>query len=137
MYVKVNTKMRNFRNLLIWKKAIEITSDVYLFSITLPSEEKFGIRSQITRAAVSMPSNIAEGCSRRSAKEYVHFLEISLGSSFELETQLLICQLINIGNHSLADKILINLSDLQRMLNVYSNKIFQNSTNNHLPTAKS
>ncbi len=118
--------MRNFRNLLIWKKSIEITTDVYFFSVSLPIEEKFGIRSQITRAAVSIPSNIAEGCSRKSDKEYAHYLEISLGSSFELETQLMICRLINIGDHSIGERILNNLSDFQKMINVYSTKISNN-----------
>jgi four helix bundle protein len=122
--------MRNFRNLLIWEKAIEITTDVYFFSESLPIEEKFGIRSQITRAAVSMPSNIAEGCSRRSDKEYAHYLEISLGSSFELETQMIICRLINIGDQSIGERILNNLSYFQKMLNVYFTKICNNSTNN-------
>ena len=129
--------MRNFRNLLIWKKAIEITTDIYTFSVSLPIEEKFGIRSQITRAAVSMPSNIAEGCSRRSDKEYAHYLEISLGSSFELETQLTICRLINIGDHTLGERILNNLSDFQKMLNVYTAKIGNNSSNNQKLTANS
>jgi len=129
--------MRNFRNLLIWKKAIEITTDIYTFSVSLPIEEKFGIRSQITRAAVSMPSNIAEGCSRRSDKEYAHYLEISLGSSFELETQLTICRLINIGDHTLGERILNNLSDFQKMLNVYTTKIGNNSNNNQKLTANS
>lgn len=121
--------MRNFRTLLIWQKAINITTDVYYFSANLPVEEKFGIRSQITRAVVSMPSNIAEGCSRRSEKEYAHYLEISLGSSFELETQLIICELINIGDHSIGERILNNLSEFQKMLNVYSSKIYINTPN--------
>jgi len=115
--------MRNFRKLLVWQKAIEITTYVYYFAASLPIEEKFGLRSQITRASVSMPSNIAEGCSRRSDKEYAHFLEISLGSSFELETQLIICNSIGIGDCLIRDKIFPNLSDFQKMLNAYYTKI--------------
>lgn len=120
--------MRNFRNLQIWQKAIEIATDVYSFAASLPTEEKFGIRSQITRAAVSMPSNIAEVCSRKSDKELAHFLEIALGSSFELETQLLICRNLAIGNHSIDKSIVSNLSSFQKMLNVYYTKVNLNGS---------
>ncbi|MFT5242986.1 MAG: four helix bundle protein [Psychroserpens sp.] len=62
--------MRNFRNLEIWKNGIEIVKQIYPLSALLPSEEKFGFRSQVTRASVSIPSNIAEGCSRNSEIEF-------------------------------------------------------------------
>ena len=84
--------MRNFRTLEIWKNGIELVKQVYVLSQQLPSEEKFGLRSQITRAAVSIPSNIAEGCSRNSDIEFKRFLEIAMGSLFEVETQLIISQ---------------------------------------------
>ncbi|MEM6514618.1 MAG: four helix bundle protein [Bacteroidota bacterium] len=84
--------MRNFRQLEIWKNGIEIVKSIYLISEKLPSEEKFGLRSQITRAAISIPSNIAEGCSRSSETEFKRFLEIAMGSLFEVETQLIIAQ---------------------------------------------
>ncbi|WP_299098026.1 four helix bundle protein [uncultured Winogradskyella sp.] len=82
--------MRNFRILEIWKNGITIVKQVYVLSQQLPSEEKFGLRSQVTRAAVSIPSNIAEGCSRNSDIEFKRFLEIAMGSLFEVETQLII-----------------------------------------------
>jgi four helix bundle protein len=69
-----------------------------------------------------MLSNIAEGCSRKSDKELAHFPEISLGSSFELETHLLICRNLAIGSHSIDGSIVINLSTFQKMLNVYYSK---------------
>lgn len=109
--------MRNFRKLNVWKKAMEIASDAYQAVKYLPEEEKFGLRSQITRAAISIPSNIAEGCSRQSRKMYVHFLEISLGSSFEMETQLLIASEMRVIPDSLQTKIQNDLSDFQRMMN--------------------
>ena len=71
--------MRDFRKLEIWKNGIELIKQVYQLSSILPSEKKFGLRSQITRAAVSVPSNIAEGCSRNSEVEFKRFLEISIG----------------------------------------------------------
>ena len=98
---------------------MRICTDVYIFAASLPVEEKFGIRSQITRAAVSIPSNIAEGCSRMSEKEFCHYLEISLGSSFELETQMLLCESLNLGIITNEYKILENLSAFQKMLNSY------------------
>lgn len=84
--------MRNFRTLDIWKNGIEIVKQIYALCDKLPSEEKFGLKSQITRASVSIPSNIAEGCSRNSDIEFKRFLEIAMGSLFETETQLIISQ---------------------------------------------
>ena len=86
--------MRNFKELKIWQKGFDIAISAFKLAGSFPKEEKYGITSQITRAAVSIPSNIAEGSSRTSGKEYSRFMEISLGSSFELETQLLIAQAV-------------------------------------------
>jgi four helix bundle protein len=82
--------MRNFKNLLIWEQGILLVKEIYKIAQKLPSDEKFGLKSQITRAAVSIPSNIAEGSSRNSEVEFKRFLEIAIGSLFELETQLII-----------------------------------------------
>ncbi len=78
--------MRDFKTLNIWKEGITIVKDVYHIASLLPNEEKFGLTSQICRCAVSIPSNIAEGASRTSQADFKRFLEIALGSSFELET---------------------------------------------------
>ncbi len=82
-------KRHNFKKLKIWIIAMEITELIYKVTATFPSSEKFGIVSQMNRCSVSMPSNIAEGSSRTN-KSFSHFLDIALGSSFELQTQLLI-----------------------------------------------
>ena len=82
--------MRNFKDYEIWHIAMEIVVDVYQITEKLPDSEKYGLKSQMRRSAVSMPSNIAEGCSRKSDKAFANFLEISLGSSFELQTQLIV-----------------------------------------------
>ncbi len=82
--------MRDFRKLDIWKNGIQIVKEIYKLSDKLPAQEKFGLRSQVTRAAVSISSNIAEGCSRNSEIEFKRFLEIAIGSLFEVETQLII-----------------------------------------------
>ena len=82
--------MRNYRELDVWKIGMEIVKDVYVIANKLPDDEKFGLRNQITRAAVSIPLDIAKGKSRNSEKDYKRFLEIAIGSLFELETLLII-----------------------------------------------
>ena len=76
--------MRNFRTLNTWQEGIAIVKQVYRLAELLPVEETYGLRSQICSSAVSIPSNIAEGCSRNSQKDFKRFLEIALGSSYEL-----------------------------------------------------
>tara|TARA_B100000795_G_C22723064_1_gene408285 strand:+ start:307 stop:663 length:357 start_codon:yes stop_codon:yes gene_type:complete len=82
--------MRNFRKYDIWIDGMNLVDAVYTLVDTFPNSEKFALSSQITRSAVSVPSNIAEGASRSSEKDFARFLEIALGSAFELETQLII-----------------------------------------------
>lgn len=84
--------MRNFREYEVWKRAMAFSSWIYILTKGFPQEEKFGLISQLRRASVSIPSNIAEGCSRRSEKDFARFVEIALGSAFEIETILLISQ---------------------------------------------
>jgi four helix bundle protein len=92
--------MKNFKELKIWQKGFDIAVKSFDLVNTFPKEQKFGISSQITKCAVSIPSNIAEGSSRFSEKDYCRFIEISLGSTFELETQLLIAKAANFGNQN-------------------------------------
>jgi len=87
--------MRNYKNLKIWEQGIDLVKLIYVLAEQLPETEKFGLKSQITRAAISIPSNIAEGCSRNSETEFKRFLEIALGSLFEVHTQLIIIQELN------------------------------------------
>ena len=84
--------MRNFRELEIWKDSIKLVKRVYEFTSNLPDSEKYGLVSQMNRCCVSIPSNIAEGCSKDSQKDFIRYLQISIGSAFELETQLEICK---------------------------------------------
>jgi len=81
----------NYKNLKIWKLGLEITNDVSDLLLSFPKHERFDLSSQISRCSVSMPSNIAEGSSRTD-KSFRHYLDISLGSSFELGTQLLVAK---------------------------------------------
>lgn len=115
--------MRNFKNLKIWQKGFDIAVSSFQFVSRFPKEEKYGICSQITRAAVSIPSNIAEGSSRKSEKDYHRYLEHSLGSSFELETQILISQSVNFGNKSEGELLLKNIDEEQKMLMGFMSKL--------------
>ena len=110
--------MRNFKELKIWQKGFDIAVKSFKLVSTFPKEERYGISSQLTRAAVSIPSNIAEGSSRKSEKDYNRFLEISLGSTFEAETQLLIAAAVNFGNTDMRNEILKDIQEEQKMLSV-------------------
>lgn len=83
-------EIKSYKDLIVWQKAIVLVSNVYRLSKKFPMEEKYGLTSQIQRAAVSIPSNIAEGRGRRSKKDFVQFLYFALGSLAELDTQLII-----------------------------------------------
>lgn len=82
--------MSDFKDLEVWRKAIDAVTEVYRISGKFPESEKFGLTNQIRRAAVSIPSNIAEGSARHHAKDFIHFLRIADGSAAEVETQLII-----------------------------------------------
>ncbi|MBK6937892.1 MAG: four helix bundle protein [Chitinophagaceae bacterium] len=115
--------MRNFKQLKIWQKGFEIAVNTFKLVEELPKEEKFGLSQQLTRAAVSIPSNIAEGSSRSSEKDYGRFIEISLGSSFEMETQLLIAEAVNYGNYEKRADLLKSLDEEQKMLISFGSKL--------------
>jgi four helix bundle protein len=83
-------KIHNFKELQVWQKAMDLAVFAYQLTGYFPKEEKYGLISQIQRCAVSIPSNIAEGSGRVSNKEFQHFISIAMGSSFELETQVIL-----------------------------------------------
>ena len=115
--------MRNFKELRIWQKGIEIAVKTFHLTDTFPKEDKYGICQQMTRSGVSIPSNIAEGSSRRSEKDYARFIEISLGSSFELETQLIISEKLSKGDQSLLQNLKEDITDQQKMLTGFQQKL--------------
>ncbi len=108
--------MRNFRDLDVWKDSVQLVKRIYFVTTTFPNHEKYGLVSQITRSSVSIPSNLAEGCSRTSQKDFSRFLQISLGSSFELETQLEIAKAIGFINESLYSEIILELNTIQKRI---------------------
>jgi len=111
--------MRNFKELLIWQESMKIVKEVYQLTKCLPIEERFGVVTQMQRAAVSIPSNIAEGCSRKSQKDYKRFLEIALGSAFELETQLLITIEVGYFKRTNIEHLFELINKEQKMLNSF------------------
>ncbi len=108
--------MKSHKDLDVWKRSVELVTFIYEVTKTFPKEEIYGITNQIRRAAVSIPSNIAEGAARNHSKEFIQFLYISLGSISELETQVIIS--LNLGFLIQDDSIKIQneLTELRRMI---------------------
>ena len=86
--MKVEGRRNGYRDLIVWQKSMMLCKEVYFLTKSFPKEEVYGLTSQIRRCAISIPSNIAEGKGRNSDKEFIRFLQISLGSLYELQTQL-------------------------------------------------
>ncbi len=114
--------MDNFRNLIVWKRAVELATSVYRKTVNFPKNELYGLTSQIRRSAVSISSNIAEGAGRRSKKEFANFLGISYGSACELETQLLIARNLKYLTQTDFDSLFEELNEIQKMLYVLEKK---------------
>lgn len=90
-------EVESFRDLIVWQRSIELCVAVYEFTRGFPGDELYGLRSQLRRAAVSIPSNIAEGCGRRSTGEFLQFLGVARGSNCEVQTQLVIAEEMGFG----------------------------------------
>ncbi len=108
-------KIKNYKDLNIWKRSIEVVEDIYKITKNFPKEEIYGLTSQLRRSAVSIPSNIAEGFARFSNKEYKHFLFISLGSCAELSTQIIIALRLEYFENKEADKLLNEIDEISKM----------------------
>lgn len=115
--------MHKVEDLKIWKKSIELTKAIYLLISELPSDEKFGLTSQIKRCAISIPSNIAEGAGRNSQKEFKHFLSIANGSSYELQTQLILIIELDLINKSKVQPIIELCIEIQKMNYAFQQKL--------------
>ena len=109
-------RMNNFKELKVWQRAIELVILIYKITQTFPKEEVYGLTSQIRRAASSIPSNIAEGAGRMSPEDFIHFLNIARGSSFELETQLIIAHELNYVNQPDFESLTQKLDEIQKMI---------------------
>ena len=108
-------KIKNFQDLRIWQKSIEVVKDIYILTKKFPKEELYGLTSQMRRSAVSIPSNIAEGFRRYHNKEYKQFLYIALGSCAELETQIIIANKLDYINETNKTELIVKIKYICRM----------------------
>lgn len=117
MIMVKNKSARNFREYKVWQDAVAYASEVYKITQDMPWFEKKGLCDQLQRAVVSISSNIAEGAAKPSDVEYAKFLDIALGSAFEVETQLLIAKNVGYLNEELYNNLLTELNGIERQLN--------------------
>lgn len=114
-------KIQSYKDFIVWQKSIELVTAIYNLTKNFPTEERYGLISQMRRSAVSIPSNIAEGSRRESKKDFRHFLVISFGSGAELETQIEITKKLKLASNADCEKIDILLDEIMRMLNKMRN----------------
>ncbi|AUC81246.1 four helix bundle protein [Lacinutrix sp. Bg11-31] len=115
--------MHRFKGLEFWKKSRLFCSEIYAITSKFPESEKFGLTNQLRRASVSIPSNIAEGSSRQSNKDFSRFLQITLGSAYEVETQLLIAPDLNFITHEELDPLLKSLESIIKMTSKFKSTL--------------
>jgi len=108
--------MHNYKELIIWKKAIKMAVEVYKIASLFPPSERHELTSQVKRAVVSVASNIAEGAGRNTNNEFVHFLGIANGSSFELVTQLIIADELGLVSYDRVNPVIDELEQIQKMI---------------------
>ena len=108
--------VKRFNDLIVWQKSMTLVERIYLATASFPKEEIYGLTSQIRRAAVSIPSNIAEGQSRHSTKEFLRFLSIALGSRSEVETQVLIASRLHYLSSDATSELTAQLDEVGRLL---------------------
>jgi len=108
--------LRTFKDLKVWQKSYDLCVHVYTLSRRFPADERFGLSFQLRRAAVSVPSNIAEGYGRETTKDYLRFLWIASGSLAELETQLLLSKDLGLSSEEEAARVIDATAEVERML---------------------
>lgn len=123
--------MRNFRELAIWNQGIDLAVKGYELMRQMPKEELYGLTSQIKRALVSIPSNIAEGSSRNTERDFSKFLRISLGSSFEIETDLIIAERLEFLESTGVQTFLADLRVEQRQINRFLNEVVKRANSQY------
>lgn len=115
--------LKSYKELIVWQKAVDLVTRVYEFTKLFPKDETFGLRQQLRRAAVSIPSNIAEGQCRSTTKDFLHFLAIARGSLAELDTQVLISQRLAYLPDEQASEIFERLNEIGRMISGLQNSL--------------
>ena len=117
------SKMKSYRDLIVWQKSMNLVTQVYQAIRSFPKEEMFGLANQIRRCSVSIPSNMAEGYGRQASGDYIRHLQISRGSLFELQTQLEICLNIQYLSKGEYDNLCELCNEIERMLNSLIKKL--------------
>ena len=107
--------MHNFKELKVWQGSRNLVKEIYEMTSNFPSSEKYGLVSQLRRCAVSVPTNIAEGSGRNTDKDFAHFLNISLGSAYELETLLILSFDVQLISGEELENLTIRISEVQKM----------------------
>ena len=115
-------KRHNFKRLKIWQMGMELSKEILDITDTYPSFEKYGLKSQMERCSISIPSNIAEGSSRTN-KSFSHFIDISLGSSFELQTQLLLANYMQYISNENLENLENDIAEFQKATMTFQNKL--------------
>ncbi len=110
-------KSGDYKDLIVWQKSIKLVAAVYNLTVTFPKEEIYGLSSQVKRASISIPSNIAEGSKRGTRKDFCHFLVIAYGSGAELETQIEIAKILPYGKNLNYTEVEDLLAEVMKMLN--------------------
>ena len=123
---KIQEKVQSHRDLIVWKKSIDLSLDIYKLTEKFPKEEIYGLTSQMRRASISIASNIAEGRNRGTRKDYCQFLRISYGSCAELETQIEISKRLPFGKGLDYTKINSDIIEISKILNVIIRKLSYN-----------
>ena len=113
----------NFKQLMIWQKSMDLTDLIFLYCKDLPKEERYNLIDQMNRASCSIPSNIAEGSGKRTKLQFAEYLSISLSSSYELETQLLISERRKYGKEELLTQALNLVTEIQKMIFSFREKV--------------
>lgn len=116
-------RTKSYKDLIVWQKALELVLKIYKLTKDFPKTEQYGITAQMRRAAVTIPSNIAEGYARRHKPEYIQFLSVSYASAAELETQLIISEKLGYGKAGSYKETYELLNEVSRMLSVMGRKL--------------
>jgi len=119
-------RTQSYRDLIVWQKGIELVKKIYLITQKFPAEEKYGLVSQMRRAAISIPSNIAEGQARHTTGEFIQFISIAEGSTAELDTQIIVGIELNYISKEQVQDIFTLLTEIKKMLNTLRRKLMDN-----------
>jgi four helix bundle protein len=115
--------MNRYKNLTIWKRSVALATQIYKVTQNFPVEEKYGLTSQIRRSVVAISSNIAEGAGRNTDKDFNRFLSIAYGSSYELETQIIIAGNLKFISRSTSKKLCNEIDEIQKMIYSFSQRL--------------